>query len=59
MNNSTEAALLKVYDDPLTASDAGQCSVLVLLDLSAAFNAVNHNILLNRLKHLAGISGSV
>ncbi len=31
----------------------------MLLDLSAAFNTINHNILLNRLENCIGISGNV
>lgn len=37
-NHSTETALLRVSSDILMAADGGKCSVLVLLDLSAAFD---------------------
>ncbi len=47
--HSTETALLCVQDALLRALDNHQTAVLVLLDLSAAFDNVDHNILLVRL----------
>uniref|UniRef100_A0A8C6K7Z1 Reverse transcriptase domain-containing protein n=1 Tax=Nothobranchius furzeri TaxID=105023 RepID=A0A8C6K7Z1_NOTFU len=55
---STETALLRVSNDLLTHSDAGDCSVLVLLDLTAAFGTVDHHLLLERLGDWVGLSGS-
>ncbi len=45
-------------NDLLLSSDRGCISLLVLLDLSAVFDTINHNILLNRLENFVGISGS-
>ncbi len=50
--HSTETALLKVYNDILMSTDAGNAVALVLLDLSSAFDLVDHNVLLSRLKKL-------
>ena len=57
--HSTETALLKVVNDLLLAMDNGKLSVLVLLDLSAAFDNVDHDILLYRIQHVFGIQGTV
>src|SRR5258708_6538426 len=57
-NHSTETALLRVQNDILTSIDKKEVTVLVLLDLSAAFDTVDHTILLNRLRNI-GITGFV
>ena len=57
--HSTETALLRVQNDILVALDNHQSVILLLLDLSAAFDTVDHTILLNRLATRFGITGSV
>lgn len=57
--HSTESALLNVKNDIHLHLARGEQSVLVLLDLSAAFDTIDHPRLLARLKHLFGFSGSV
>lgn len=57
--HSTETELLKVEDDILTALDNKHAVVLLLLDLSAAFDTVNHATLLALLKSRYGIQGNV
>ncbi len=56
--NSTETALIRVTNDLLLSYDRGCISLLVQLDLSAAFDNIDHNILLNRVEIFVGISGS-
>jgi len=45
-NHSTETAVLRVLSDILSALDRGDFSVLMLLDLSAAFDTIDHETLL-------------
>ena len=55
--HSTETALVKIVDDILGAIDSGSVVALVGLDISAAFDTVNHHhTLLNRLEHEFGIN---
>ena len=55
--HSTETALLTVHNNIICAMDQGKVTALVMLDLSAAFDTVDHTILLHRLEHWFGISG--
>ena len=57
--HSTETALLNVYTDLLDGIDSGKICYLNLLDLSAAFDTIDHDILLERLHTSFGISGIV
>jgi hypothetical protein len=56
--HSTETALLKIQNDLLLAIENKQVTALVLLDLSAAFDTIDHAILIHRLQNWFGISGS-
>ena len=48
-NHSTETALVSVMNDLLTTMDRGKCGILILLHLSAAFDTVVHELLLEDL----------
>ena len=57
--HSTGTALLRVHDDVLRTVDRGCTVVLLLLDLSAAFDTVDHGLLLHRLNTQFGIKGKL
>ena len=56
--HSTETALLKVQNDILMNMNRQHVTLLVLLDLSVAFDTVDHKILLHRLHSSLGITGT-
>ena len=55
--HSTKTALLKIHSDILASMDAGKVTALTLLDLYAAFDTIDHTILLSRLDDWFGVTG--
>ena len=58
-NHSCETLLLRIVNDILVSMDGSMCTVLILLDLSAAFDTVDHNVLLDILYYEIGLRGTV
>jgi len=54
--HSTETAVLEVLDGVFTVADDKQVTVLIGLDLSAAFDTVDHRLLLDRLRLAFGVT---
>ena len=54
----TKTALLRINNDLLRAIDQHQEAVLILLDMTAAFDTIDHGILLDRLYKRYGICGT-
>ena len=50
--HATETAIIKLNNDIM---DEGKCTILASLNLSAAFDTVDHDILLRRLQNVYGI----
>src|SRR3981081_4561546 len=55
--HSTETPLLRVVNDVRVAADKGACTVLLALDISAAFDAIDHDTLCARARREFGIDG--
>ena len=56
--HSTETALVHLLDSIYHAADHGKATLLFPLDLSAAFDTIDHSLLLRRLSYSFGFSGS-
>ena len=51
--------MIKVQNDIISALDAGSSAIFLMLDLSAAFDTIDHDILLSQLCNVYGITGNV
>ena len=58
LGHSCETALLRVYNDIVTTIGRGNGAMLVLLDLSAAFDTIDHDNLFCILEKYVGICGN-
>ena len=56
--HSCETALIKIVNDTLLAMEHRSITILVIMDLSAAFDTVDHNVLLEVLHKCFGIDGT-
>ena len=53
--HSTETLLTKIHNDIVSNIAKGEVTIMLLLDLSAAFDTIDHDILLNRLHNNYGL----
>jgi len=58
-HHSTETAMLKICNDALMVANKGMVTLVMLLDYSAAFDTVDHSIMLQILGKRCGLSESV
>ncbi len=59
MYHSTLTALLRVHNDILMQLDKTNAVIMVLLDLSVAFDTIDHTILLKRMAKRHGFKGTI
>ena len=57
-NYSCETSLLRLLDDALWNRECGKVTILTAMDLSVAFDTVDHDILLNILHDHFGLTGT-
>ena len=57
--SATETAVLKVLSDMMEPVDVGEVASLILLNLLAAFDTVDHDMLCRQLQTTCGMGGPV
>jgi len=55
--HSTETALLKITNDIFEGFDSRKSTILIALDQSAAFDCIEHETLVNRMRQTFGVTG--
>ena len=58
-SHSTETVLLKIQNNIAFSVDSGKAVALTLLDLSAAFDTIDHSLLYDCLHDWFGLDGTV
>ena len=58
-NHSCKTSLLRLTNDALWVMEQQQATIVVITDLSAAFDTVNHDILLSVLDKRFGLQGKI
>ena len=58
-HHSTETAVAIVHNDIARATDDGEVSVLGLMDLTAAFDTVDHSVLIDVMQYHFGVRDTV
>ena len=56
--HSTLSALIQMCDNLLKNMDSGQINCIVFLDVRKAFDSINHEILIDKMRNFFGVTGN-